>query len=959
MEFVPLNIKTNNYLLSSMIKIKELIEFAKKNSLTALTITDNNMYGAIDFYKECVNNNIKPIVGLEITIDDLKYVVYCQNYEGYKNLIKLATIMSKTPLTIETVTKYSDNLLAIIPYETRKLYNDLKKIYKYIFIGYKDENQKQKIKSSNTVYMNKILCLEKEDEKYLKYLYAIKEGVLAKEIDDLKEVNLKPLKNYQETNNTKILELCNLKIKFNNNLMPKASKDSYNILKQNCVKKLKNIFGEKAPKIYVERLKYELDVIKKMGFCDYFLIVEDYIDYAKKENILVGPGRGSAAGSLVAYLLNITTIDPIKNDLLFERFLNPQRITMPDIDVDFEDLKRDQVINYCTEKYGIKKVAPIITFGTLGPRQVLKDVGKTIEIEPKKLDLLSKIIDPKISLIENYKQKKVKDYIQINPELKKVYKIALKFEGLKRHSSVHAAGIVMSNDNLDEVIPLDSHGDFYTTGYDMTYLEEIGLLKMDFLGIKNLSLISNILNEIDNISFDEIPNNDTKAIDIFKEANTIGIFQFESSGMINFLRKLKASNFNDIVAAIALFRPGPMQNINSYIRRKEGKEKIDYLHPNLEKILKPTFGIIIYQEQIMQIADVMAGYSFAEADLLRRAMSKKKEAILLKEKDKFINQSIAKGYTKEKALEVYNLILKFANYGFNKSHSVAYATVAYRMAYLKAHYPKIFMKNLLSNVINSEEKTAEYIYECKANNINILLPDINKSTDNYIIYKNDILYPLNNIKNIGFNVTKIILEERAKKSFKDIFDFTRRCYGKAVNTKVIENLILAGVFDSLGINRKTLIENLDLIINYGEIGEYLDEEVFKPELEIKDEYTKKELMQYEKEVFGFYISNHPITEYKLKYPNSINIKNIDQYFDKVIDCIIFVDKTNIITTKKGEKMMFITGSDEVAKIDLVCFPKVYNLYPEITKTDILHIKGKVEKRYDKMQVVVQTIKKLN
>lgn len=958
MSFVPLNIKTGNYLLSSMIKIKELVKVAKENNLEALTITDNNMYGVLDFYKECKNNGIKPIVGLEVTIDCSKFVLYAMNYDGYKNLIKIATIMSDN-IDLRDLINLADNVLCIVPYVSRKLYNDLKKIYEYIFIGYENEGEKERIKSSNTVYMHEILCLRKDDEEYLKYLYAIKEGKTVKEINNFNNVSLLPITYMNEENNEKICKLCNLEIEFHNDLMPVVSDNSYDALKQKCMDGMRRIFGKSAPKKYIDRLKYELKVINDMGFCNYFLIVEDYVRYAKESGILVGPGRGSAAGSLVSYLLNITTIDPVKYDLLFERFLNPERITMPDIDIDFEDLRRDEVINYCIEKYGSKRVAPIITFGTLGPRQVIKDVGRVLEIDSKKVDVLSKLLDPRLSLSINYKEKKIRDYLDGNHELKMVYKIGLKLEGLKRHTSVHAAGIVMSKCDLDEIIPLSKHHSFYTTGYDMTYLEEIGLLKMDFLGITNLNLISNVLSEIDNLSFDDIPLDDKKTINLFSKGDTKGIFQFEKDGMISFLKKLKASSLDDIIAAIALYRPGPMKNIDSYIRRKEGKEKINYIHPDLEGILKSTYGIIIYQEQIMLIARLMASYSFAEADLLRRAMSKKKEDILLGEKSKFIDKCVKNGYSLDKASEVYDLILKFASYGFNKSHSVGYAIVAYKMAYLKANYTTIFLKNLLSSAINSPLKTMEYIYECKMNKINVILPDINHSMDCYTIYKGDILYPLNNLKGISTNVTKQILKERERGLFKDIFDFVRRTYKDAVTIKVIQSLILSGAFDRLGYNRKTLISNLEVILNYGELGEYLDEDVFKPELVETLEYTKKELMSFELEVFGFYISNHPIQEYKLKYSNIVELKNINNYFDKNVTTILYVNRINVVNTKKGDKMMFITGVDEVNKIDVVLFPKTYEKYSFVKDGDIILINGKVERRFDKMQIVVNDLKKLN
>ena len=731
-----------------------------------------------------------------------------------------------------------------------------------------------------------------------------------------------------------------------------TAENSYELLKKECIKGMKRLFGSSAPKKYAIRLKEELQIIKQMGFCDYFLIVADYIRYAKKQGILVGPGRGSAAGSLTAYTLNITTIDPLKYDLLFERFLNPERITMPDIDVDFEDTRREEVINYCVQKYGMKKVALIITFGTLASKQAIRDVARTLEIDQKKIDTLSKFLDSRKNLKENYNNE-VKNYIEINPELSSVYKIASKFEGLKRHTSIHAAGVVMSKYDLEENLPLDRNNNFYISQYDKDYLEELGLLKMDFLSIKNLTLITNILKEI-NLNFDDIKEDDKEALNIFKNVNTVGIFQFESAGMINFLKKLKPDTFDDVVAALALFRPGPMKNIDSYIRRKQGKEKIDYFHDDLKKVLNQTYGIIVYQEQIMQIASIMAGYTFAEADLLRRAMSKKKEDILLKEKDKFIKGAIKKGYEESLAQKVYDLIFRFAEYGFNKSHTVAYAMISYRMAYLKAHYPKIFMKHLLTQAINSETKTKEYIYECKKYGIEIEKPNINLSTDNYQIINDKIVYPLTNIKNVGISAVKEILEERKKSKFKDIFDFISRCYKGAVTIKTIESLIYSGAFDTFKINRKTLIDNIELLTNYGEIGNYLDDELFKPELNIKEEYSSSELMKHELETFGFYFSAHPVTEYKLQNSH-IDIKDISLYFDKQIETVVYVDKTRVINTKNKETMMFITGSDELSQIDIVLFPKTYNENKNIKEGNVIKIRGKVEKRYDEYQIIANNI----
>ena len=949
---VPLNIKTNNYLLHSMIKIKDLVSTAVQNNIKALTITDNNMYGAIEFYKECVKNNIKPIIGLEISIPE-KIILYAENYNGYKNLIKITSLKEK--MSVDVLSEYSDDLLVIIPYESRNRYNEIKKIYSDLFVSYKNEIEKSKIRLKNIVYMNEILCLNKDDEKYLKYLHSIKDGKNYLEVKDCSGVSLLPLGDYD---NSVIADLCDLEIKMHNDLLPiYTDDDSYDLLRSECIKGMKRLFGSSAPRKYADRLKSELSVIRDLGFCDYFLIVADYIRYARQHNILVGPGRGSAAGSLVSYALGITAIDPLKYDLLFERFLNKDRVTMPDIDVDFEDNKREEVVRYCINKYGLKKVAFIITFGTLASRQAIRDVSKVLDVSSSKVDILCKMIDSRKNLKNNYSEK-VKNFLNINPELKKVYKIALKLEGLKKHISIHAAGIVMSKYDLDESIPLDKNKDFYVSEYDKDYLEEIGLLKMDFLGLKNLTLISDILSEIDGLSFESIPLNDQKAIDVFRNADTTGIFQFESPGMVNFLKKLRPDSFDDLVVALALFRPGPMQNIDSFIRRKRGLEKIDYFHSDLEKILRPTYGIIVYQEQIMQIASTMAGYSFAEADLLRRAMSKKKEKILIKEKDKFISGAIKNGYDEALAKRVYDLIFKFADYGFNKSHSVAYAMISYRMAYLKSHFPKVFMKNLLSLAINSESKTREYVYECSKYDIRVKGPSINLSCDNYIIFKDEIVYPLNNIKNIGISAVNIILDERKKGKYKDIFDFVSRCYRDSVNSKTLESLILSGAFDEFNISRKTLIDNLEVIINYGEIGNYLDEDAFKPELEDTAEYSREELMKHELDLFGFYLTNHPVTSYK-RQNKSIDLKGIGSYFDKQIEAVVLVDKVREIQTKNKDRMAFLTGSDELSKVEIVVFPKIYKNINNLEVGKVVKIKGRVEKRYDEYQIIASNIINLN
>ena len=938
----PLYIKTDNSLLKSLIKIDNLIEFAKENDIKVLTITDDNMYGVIEFYVKCIKNNIKPIVGLEV--DNI--LLYAMNYEGYQNLTKLSTISSERKILIDDLINYSSNLICIVLYEKRSMYKELSKYFEYIFQGYSNLDEKRDLEGE-LIYVNEILYFEEKEAPYLKYLYAIKDGISIDEVKITKKNNhFFNYKLYIDENNEKIEKLCNLEIPFHNDLLPvyvcPDNMDSYTYLKKLVKEGLKSKFGEVVPKIYLDRLKYELEIINKMGFCNYFLIVWDYVNFAKKNNILTC-NRGSAAGSLVSFCLGITPVDSIKYNLFFERFLNPERISMPDIDIDFEYNRREEIINYCINKYGLKKTAPIITFGTLGSKQVIRDVSRCMKLDLKQVDKICKLIDSTKTLKENYNNLKLQQLL--NNEFKKMYQIAIKFEGLKRHTSIHAAGIVISNKDLDDVIPLVYHNDFYITGYSMEYLEDLGLLKMDILALKNLTLLNDVLKEV-NISLDDIPLDDDKTYRLFASADTMGIFQFESKGMMNFLRKFKPTNFEDLIAAIALYRPGPMENINTYIKRKNGKEKIDYIDNQLIPILKSTYGIIIYQEQIMQIANKLALYTLAEADVLRKAMSKKKEDVLIHEKDKFVNRAISNGISEENAIKVYDLILKFASYGFNRAHSVAYSMLAYKMAYLKVHYPNIFIKHLLNSVIASD-KTKEYIDEARKRGLDIQAPDINISKSTYVIYNNKIYYPFTNIKNIGENIAKEIV---SKQPFKDIFDFKMRCN---VSSNVLETLIKANCFRSFNLSQKTLDDNLDLIINYSELGSLLDDDL-KPILNNNSCYDKKTLMQRELEVFGFYLTEHPLSIYRRDY--KLKISDLKNYFAKTVNIIVLIDKIKTVLTKNNEKMLFITGSDEESTIDIVVFPKKYR--NDLKVGSVYLINGRVEKRFAQQQLVVNEIKEL-
>ena len=970
MDYVPLQVKTSYSLLSSLNNIEKLVSLAKNLGYTSLAITDSNMFGTIEFYKCCLKYQIKPIIGLELTISDSIIILYAKNELGYKTLIKLSTLASERNLKIDDLQDFV-NVVLVMPFQSfnEKIFN----IFENKYIGYSNQSEKECIKHPK-VFISNVLYLNKNDYQYLDYLYMIRDGKVLGEFELntykghhlLSKEEIIKIADEEDIQNSKhISDICNVEIKYTKNLQPiyKEGIDEFQYLTNLCQKGLNKRLNNNIEKKYQDRLDYELSVINKMGFCNYFLVVYDYVKYAKKNNILVGPGRGSAPGSLVAYTLGITEIDPIKYNLLFERFLNPERVTMPDIDIDFDSNKRELVVNYVIEKYGIKNVAGIITFNTLASKQVIKDVGRVLNIPLKLTDAISKLITDKDLITSYNNNSKLKSLINSSEELKKLYDISLHLEGLPRHVSIHAAGIVISNRHLDEVIPLYKNDiGIYTTAYSMNYLEELGLLKMDFLGISNLTIIDEIItniknNEQINISFNNIPLDDTKTMEIFKKADTDGIFQFESPGMKNFLKKLNPNSLDDLIAAIALYRPGPMDNIDSYIKRKSGKEPISYLDKCLEPILKSTYGIIIYQEQIMQIANVLAGYSLGEADILRRAMSKKKLDILQNEKEKFIKRSIEKGHSEESATKIFELILKFAGYGFNLSHSVSYAIVAYKMAFLKRHFCHYFMLSLLNNAIGSDIKTQIYISEAKHKKITITPPDINISTYKYIIKNKQIICPFSIIHNIGYSVSHAIIKEREKGPFKDFLDFVTRCYSGTINKKIITSLINAGVFSSFNINKKTLNENLDNIINYAELTKDIGLiEIEKPTIIQYQEYDKETLTNLELSSFSFYLSNHPVSEYRQN--ESLTTINIEDKFNQKINIILYVEKIKEVLTKKNDVMAFVIASDEFKSISLTLFPSIYQENKELKYGDIISVIGRVEKRFDEYQIVVNSITKL-
>ena len=963
--FVPLKIKTEYSLLKSTIKIDSLIEFLKKHNITSCAICDENLYGVMEFFTKMMKNNLKPIIGLSIVLESFEILLYPKNNDGYKNLLKIHTLKETKELNLLSLNSYLENIKIVLPYSSFELLDK----YPDAYLSYQNDTEKIEalLKTEKVVYIKEARCLEKGDNIYLNYLEAIDKGILIKALakeNTSKELNLYLKKEDEETTIEFIKEI-NLDIAKKGYYIPayKEGVDSFSYLNNLAQKGLSKRRNGKIEKVYQDRLNYELSVIKKMGFVDYFLIVYDYVLYAKKNNILVGPGRGSAAGSLTSYSIGITDVDPIKYNLLFERFLNPERVSMPDIDIDFEYTKRGEVIDYVKSRYGIKKVAPIMTFGTLASKQALRDTARIFDIKSEEIDPFISLIDAKASLKENLEKEEVKAFLKSNNTLKEIYQIALKIEGLKRHISTHAAGVVISSIDLDEVIPLSYNTNSYTTGVTMEYLEPLGLLKMDFLALRNLTIISNVLNLIKEstgktLDLNKISLEDPEIFKLFSNADTEGIFQYESSGMKNLMKKLKPTSFSDLVASVALFRPGPMNNIDLFVRRKHKEERVTYLDKDLEPILKETYGIIVYQEQVMQILVKIGGYSYAEADNIRRAMSKKKESVILEDREHFMNNAIKRGYKKEIAKEIYDLILKFANYGFNKAHSVSYALIGYRMAYLKVKYPIYFIANLLNMSLGSEIKTKEYIDEARKKGIKILKPDVNAGDSSYKIIKNSLMLPLGSIKNLGVTASNAILEEREKNGkFTDFLEFVARIYGKSNNKKTITSLIDAGALDSFGASKQTMIENLDAAINYASLISDLDASfVMKPILTEYPEYDEETLRGKELSSYGFYVTNHPTSKYN--DPSIMKLENMAQAFDKRVKCVVLVEKIKGIKTKKGENMAFLTASDETGSGEFVLFPNAYSLIKNIKKGDIIAVQGIVTKRYDSYQINIYGLQKV-
>lgn len=1087
-DFVHLHVHTEYSLLDGANRIKDLVARVKELGMKAVAITDHGvMYGAVEFYKECKKNGIKPIIGCEAyvaprtrfdkepNIDDRlgHLILLAKNNVGYKNLIKLVSLSFtegfyyKPRIDMDILRKYSDGLICssacLAGFINRALLADdfegAKKIAnEYVEIFGKDdfyiELQHNGIREQ-TLANQRLIKLARElglkmiatnDAHYLKrqdsysheVLLCIQTGKKMIDEDRMRmgsdeffikspEEMYQNFKNLPEVleNTVEIANKCNVEFEFGHTILPNFdtpnNQDHFEYLRMLCYEGMyKRYFNddielgllpldEKIEKMkslkpeLVQRMDYELSVVNKMGYTDYYLIVWDFIRYAKEQDIPVGPGRGSGAGSLAAYCIEITDIDPIKYNLIFERFLNPERISMPDFDIDFCYERRSEVIDYVCRKYGDDHVAQIITFGTLAARGVIRDVARVLNIPYSKADMISKNVPMEMHMT-------LDKALEMNPELKKMYDedsevrdvidISKRLEGLPRHASTHAAGVVITKEPVDSYVPLYKSDSIISTQYTMTILEELGLLKMDFLGLRTLTVIKDTVDLVkENRGIDvkyDMEMNDPNVYKQWWDGNTCGIFQFESAGMTAFMRELKPDCLEDLIAGVSLYRPGPMDQIPRYIKGKNDSTKTEYTHPILEKILNVTYGCMVYQEQVMQIVREVAGYSLGRADLVRRAMGKKKLDVMAEERKNFIYGlsdengnviipgAIRNGVDEKSANKIFDEMAEFAKYAFNKSHAACYAVVAYRTAYLKTYYPAEFFAALLNSYLTTQSKITVYIEECKKMNIEVLKPDINKSFSKFVVRDGKIIFGLAAIKNVGTGAINTITDERDKNGkFVDFVDFCKRVSSEDINKKCIESMIKAGVFDSLGDNRNTLLHSFEDVLDTissdkkraltGQVNMFdlamsnneKNDNLYK--LKKVQELPKKELLLMEKEMLGLYVSGHPLENYKKYIDEYATIRSSDLIYeesDEISESVIKLDGKSVkllglITsvrtkiTKNNEIMAFVTLEDLEGTINLIVFPKTYSGYKNIIVEDsIVKIDGRISAKEDEITVIM-------
>ncbi|OPJ54987.1 DNA polymerase III subunit alpha [Alkalithermobacter paradoxus] len=977
-------------------------------------------------------------------------VLLAKNMTGYKNIIKLVSkayiegFYYKPRVDYDELRNHSEGVIALSAclggdiqqsllnrnYEkAKKLAIELESIFgkDNFYLEIQDHNMKEQkevnlsllklSKETNIplVATNDVHYVNKEDSKVHDILLCIQTGKTLQDENRMKfesdEFYLKSPDEMYELfsyvpkaleNSVKIANMCNLEFDFNQIHLPKYDvPQGYTprtYLRMLCEKGINERYENPSEDI-LSRLNYELEVIENMGYVEYFLIVWDFINFSKEHNIMVGPGRGSAAGSIVSYALKITDIDPIKYGLIFERFLNPERISLPDIDIDFCYEKREKVIEYVKRKYGEDHVAQIITFGTLGAKAAIRDVGRVLGVGYAQVDRIAKEIPFAIGMT-------IDKALYTNPNLNKMYEeeeitkeiidIARELEGMPRHASTHAAGVVIAKESVDNYVPLYMHENSVSTQFTMTTLEELGLIKMDFLGLRTLTVIRDAIELIYKehkikLDFSKMDYDDEKVYDLLSSGNTLGIFQLESAGMRQFMKELSPNNFEDIVAGISLYRPGPMESIPLYIKNKNNPDKVEYAHELLKPILENTYGVLVYQEQVMQVVRDLAGYSYGRSDLVRRAMGKKKMDVMEEERHYFIHGKldqngnieipgcVRNGVAENIANKIYDEMIDFAKYAFNKSHAAAYGVLGYQTAYLKTYYPVEFMASLITSVMGNTSKVVEYIRDCNNMNIQVLKPDINKSFAKFSVEGKNIRFGLAAVKNVGENaINDIVTERELNGEFKDFIDFCKRVQSKDLNKRVIESLIKCGAFDEISSNRAQLIAGFEKIIDsvvddrrknlYGQMSLFdttTNESNNLYTLPKVSEFKEKEKLLLEKEVLGMYISGHPLSEYEkeLMMGTSINTNTLLEVKDNYEQLIKF-DNQNVLigglvinktikSTKNNDIMAFVEIEDLYGIIEIVVFPRILQKYGHlITEDNILFVKGRLSIKEDESPKVI-------
>ena len=970
-------------------------------------------------------------------VDDKRYhlILLVKNEVGYKNLVKLITkahlegFYYKPRIDEELLTQYSEGLICLSACLAGKiprliLTNKMEEAEKtalfyqktfgkdnfYLEIQHHPNIEEQKKINKGLVSLSKKLkiplvatndChyLKPEDSAAQDILMMINTGAkpddperLTMEADDFSmrspEQMLKDFEDYPEAieNSRKIADLCNFQFKLGDVKLPKFEtpngKTTDEYLKDLCFEGIEKRYGQNPAKEVIDRLNFELGVITQTGFTPYFLIVQDFVNWAKNNRIVVGPGRGSAGGSLVAYLLNITNVDPLKYNLLFERFLNPERISLPDIDLDFADRRRDEVIEYVAQKYGKDKVAQIITFGTMAARAAVRDVGRALSYPYSDCDKIAKMIPFGLTLDQTLAQ--VSEFRQIylsDPKMQKLIDFAKKLEGCARHASTHACGVVISSEPFDNIVPLQhptQDDKVIVTQYEMKSIEDLGLLKMDFLGLKNLTIIEDTLARIykvqgKKIDIENIPLDDKEAYKLFQKGETIGVFQLESDGMRRYLKQLKPTEFEDIVAMVALYRPGPMALIPDYIAGKHKKKRIEYLHPKLKPILESTYGICVYQEQVMKIAQELAGFSLAEADILRKAIGKKIRKLLMDQKEKFTGGMVKNGIQDDIAHKIWNWIEPFAKYSFNRSHAAAYALISYQTAYLKAQFSVEFMASLLTSEKADVERVGFLISECKKMGLEVLSPDINESLENFtVVGPRNIRFGLTAIKNVGWNVVEAIVKERKSSGpYQSILNFVERVNSKDLNKKSLESLIRAGVFDKLA-ERRQLLDNLERLLEMaretqktktnGQKGlfEGIAHNISFQFVSTKPA-TETEKLHWEKELLGLFVTSHPLENFKnVIAKNSLTIDKVKSSFiNRNVKICGLVSSIKKIITKNGRPMLFVGLEDLNDKIEVIVFPGVIERNPAaFQENKVVFVSGRVDNRDGVPKLICENIEEI-